>query len=166
VTDQNEIKDDGRTGFNLNAQKLHCLIVLDDAVGRLLSERAGDAFFRAFVVENRDSGEMMLNFRFRYTDHDSWFRVALDAEKQKLSVAERVEYLAAGIEHTILLGASVFTGGVAAPTEMVHRFCPPDPDNGEATLDWLIAQDLIEVKEIITPDGRSVPVGKGTDTVT
>jgi len=163
---QGEVEDDGCTGFNLNTQKLHCLIVLDDQVAKALSDKAGEAFCRAFVVEERQTGEIKLNFRFRYTSGDSWYRVRLDPEKQKLSREERVEHLAKGFEHVLRMGAGLFAGGIAVPDGVITRFCPPDPDDGMKTLEWLIAQDLVEIKEIVTPEGHKVPVSKGAETVT
>jgi hypothetical protein len=52
----NNLPDDDRVGFDLSKQKLHCLIALNDALAPKLSNKAGGAFFRAFVVENRETG--------------------------------------------------------------------------------------------------------------
>jgi len=58
-------------GFDLTTQKLLCLILLDDRIGSVLSNEAGETFFRAFIVEDRLTGEIVMNMRFSYTDGDS-----------------------------------------------------------------------------------------------
>lgn len=152
--------DDQRIGVNLNTQKLHCLIVLHDDLGKVLSGKAGGAFFRAFVVEDRKTGKMLCNMRFRYTDGDGWMRLALDANKNHLGMAAKIEYLAGGVEDVMRKGLRVFSAGAEPPREAVVRFYPPDPDDAEKTLAWLIDQDLVETKQVDVHDagGRKVPI--------
>jgi hypothetical protein len=46
----------GNVGWMSNEEKLLALIVLDDAVAARLTDRGGEAFFRAFIVQNRKTG--------------------------------------------------------------------------------------------------------------
>jgi hypothetical protein len=164
MPDATNLPDDDCVGFNLSTQKLHCLIALNDSLAPALSNKAGDAFFRAFVVEDRQTGNVFLNQRFRYKDGDSWMRVRLAKEKQALSLKERIEFLANGIEMVMRTATEVFAGGAQSPKEAVTRFYPPNPDDSRATLDWLVAQDLVEITQVYAPDGSAIPVAKGTDT--
>jgi len=152
---------EGNTGFNSETQKLHCLITLNDEVGKALSSKAGETFFRAFVTEERDDGEITARFRFRYRDGDSWFQIRLGPEHRKLSVKEQVEHIVKGItEKTLLAGLQMVAGGVAVPGRVVACHYPPEPDDAKKTVDWLFAQGLVEVKYFETPDGTKIPVGK------
>jgi hypothetical protein len=66
--------EDRRVGINFATQMLRCLIVMNDEIGAAMSGNVGNAFFRAFVVEDRKTGEILMNQRFRYKDGDSWSR--------------------------------------------------------------------------------------------
>jgi len=146
-------------GFNLETQKLHCVIVLDDGIGQKLSDKAGIAFFRAFIVEDRKTGEVLCNERYRYTHEDSWYRLNIGRHGELLNREEKVEYLAHMVETVMRIGLENLTKQ-AAPEGVVTRHYPPEPDDSEKTLEWLIAQDLMEIKSI---DGT--PVNQGTGTV-
>jgi hypothetical protein len=50
--------------------------------------------------------------------------------------------------------------GVSSPRDAVLCFYPPHPENSEQTLDWLIEQDLVEVKKL-SFDGQPFPIQKG-----
>jgi hypothetical protein len=145
---------DGATGFNDVTQKLLCLITLDDRIGAALSDRAGTAFFRAFVVEDRKTGDVSARHRFRYTHGDSWYAVTLSPEKQKLSRDEKVGYLAERIESFMQQGCEKLAG-MKPPKKMMERFYPPEPEDGGKTIQWLIEQDLVEVTSI-TIDGQEI----------
>lgn len=155
-----EKQPDGPVGFNLATQKLHCLIALNDEIGEALSNRAGVAFFRSFIVEDRETGEILANQRFRYTDGDSWATMKLGPDKQSLSRDEKIKYLADGIEKVLRTGLAVLSSALKVSKEAVTCFYPPEPDDASKTMDWLIAQDLVQMKEVHTPDGRVIPVGK------
>jgi hypothetical protein len=150
--------DDPRVGINFNTQNLRCLIVLNDRLARVLSDKAGNAYFRAFVVEDRKTGEVFCKQRFRYVDSDAWSQMRLGAGKEHFTLGERVEYFANGVEKVLRTGLAMMAGGNEAPEEAVVRFYPPKPEDHEATMDWLFAQDLIEATKIVTPDGHEVPV--------
>jgi hypothetical protein len=151
--------DDDTTGFNMETQKLHCLIVLQDSVAKKLSEKAGDAFWRGFITEDRATGEVMAKYRFRYMDGDSWVRIRLNPEKQQWPISDRVEHLAQSMEQVLRLGMEMMSGGHKPPEDIVVCFYPPEPDDSKKTLEWLIAQDLIEVKSVFM-NGKKVPIGK------
>lgn len=150
------------TGFNLMEQRLLCLIVLNDRLGHILSDKAKDAFFRAFIVQERDTSEVLCNYRFRYQDGDSWYTVNLSAEKQALPVKKRIEFIRHAIEDVMLRKSLQILADSMPPKDAVTCFYPPDPENGEATLQWLIDQDLVEITkvEVTGKDGINVPVQK------
>jgi hypothetical protein len=152
--------DDGKTGFNLNTQILHCLVVLNDQLAPVMSSEAGNAFFRAFIVEDRKSGKILANMRLRYKYGDSWFRLKIGPDKQHLSREERIKYLAEGIAGVQGRLLEIVSGGVPPPKDAVICFYPPEPEDADKTFDWLIAQDLIEVKEV-TSNGQTVPIAGG-----
>jgi hypothetical protein len=154
-----EAIDEECVGFNLNTQKLHCLIVLDDRLGAALSNNAGEAFFRAFVVENRETGEVICNQRFRYKDGDSWMRMQLGPPHQHLDLEGRIAHFADGIGRVMRLGLKISAGGAEPPEESITYFYPPNPEDSQATYEWLVGQDLVEVRSIIR-DGVETRVTK------
>jgi hypothetical protein len=128
-------------GWDGNAEKLRCLMVLDDGIAELLSHRAGQAFFRAFIVEDRASGEMRMKFRWRYKDPDdrSWCQATTDKRGD-----EAVEFFRSAIEKVLRTAAS--TLGLSIGVNGIKGFFPPD-DGGDcaSTLIWLEMRDLIEI---------------------
>ena len=135
-------------GFALDTQKLLCLIGLNDQLASLLG-MPGEAFFRAFIVQERATGEILMNMRFRYADGDSWGQVKLDTERQKLSRAERVAYLQESMERILRQALSLTAPGSPVPKDAVVCHYPPPPDGEpQETLDWLIAEDLVRVTAI------------------
>lgn len=131
-------------GWNANDEKLRCLIVLDDGVAELLSHRAGQAFFRAFIVEDRVTGKVRLKFRFRYKDPEqrNWFKATTDKRGD-----EAVEHFRSGVDEVLRTATSMLT--VPLDANGVTAFFPPD-DGGDvgSTLIWLEMRDLIEITEI------------------
>lgn len=150
--------DDNTTGFNMDTQKLHCLIVLNDQIAEVLSSNAGKAFWRAFITEDRESGEVTAKFRYRYKDSDSWARLLLDPEKQLLPVAERVEYLAMHMKRLLQAAVEIMVNS-PAPEGVVAFFYPPEPDDAQKTLEWLVAQGLVEIAKVYR-DGSEILVSK------
>lgn len=79
--------------WNIDNEKLLSHIVLDDRYAPMMSERAGEAYFRGFIVENRQTGKVTLKYRFKYCDGKrSWFEVRL-----KKGGPEAVSELRAGM---------------------------------------------------------------------
>lgn len=134
--------------WDTHSEKLRCHIVLSDDVARYLSPRAGDAFFRAFIVEDRATGEIRLVFRYRYKNPDArnWFRV-ISAKRGDEAVAD----LAAGIECVLITACEKIGRPIAA--DKIARFYPPD-DGGDprSTLIWLEMHDLIELTDEHDPE--------------
>jgi hypothetical protein len=158
--DTKEPEDDPRVGFNLEKERLRCLIVLNDQVADALSSRAGNAFFRAFVVEDCKTGEVWCKQRFRYVDSDSWSHMHHGPDQQKLSIDGRVKFFVDGIEKVLLTGLTMMAGGATVPKGVVTCFYPPNPEDQRATLEWLIQQDLVEMTQVIAEDGKVTPVSK------
>lgn len=70
--------------WKLNKQKLLCFMLVDDALGeKILGPSAnGIAFWRAFIVEDRQTGEVSGFWRFKYPDGNrSWYSLKAKAGK-------------------------------------------------------------------------------------
>jgi len=144
-------------GFNLPKENLRCLVVLSDQIAEAISRNAGDAFWRGFIVEDRETG-------------DSWMHLHLTPEQRKRPVKEQIQYIASSFEKVMRGGLALMAGTAkglegamrddnGVPKGLVTCFYPPTPEDPQATLDWLLAQDLIEVRQIIK-DGKEIPIGK------
>jgi hypothetical protein len=128
--------------WETDKEKLLCFMVLNDDVSKRLSSKAGTAYWRAFVVQDRMTGEISTKFRFKYQNGDrSWFRIG---SRVKGSSEEIVKDFVDGISQTLLLGASLFEG--IDISSYIECFYPPD-DGGDPnkTIEWLEKEDLIEV---------------------
>jgi hypothetical protein len=148
--------DENTTGFNMQTQKLHCLMLLDDELGLVMSSKASDSFWRAFIVEDRATGEIQARMRFRYNDGDSWTHIC---PKDPGSVHDRVEKLAAVLEAMMRLALSAAVqGSVPVPEAAVKRFYPPEPGDSQKVLEYLIQQDLVVVKKMFDPEGKEIPM--------
>jgi hypothetical protein len=140
-----------RAGWHANEERLLALVVLADHVGDELSSRAGEAFLRAFIVQNRSTGLIGMRFRFRYSDHDSWF--AIFPKEQ----TDAFRSLREGIAHVVLTAAA--TMGLACSPLDVMSFEPPD-DEGDfrRTIAWLAERDLIHAPRFVTDaDSQGTP---------
>jgi hypothetical protein len=129
---------DSPAGWNANQEKLLALILVDDGRAKELSVLAGEAFFRAFIVEDRQSGRIRITFRFRYSDgHDSWFHVD-PKEQNAATFRELREAITA-----VVMMATEQMGLSLSPLD-VKCFQPPD-DGGdwERTVQWLLENDLV-----------------------
>ncbi len=128
-------------GWDANAEKLRCLIMLNDGIAELFSPRAGEAFFRAFIVEDRATGEVRLKFRYRYKNPDerNWYRATSGKRG-----AEAVEYFRSAIDKVLRTACSMLE--LPVDVDGVTAFFPPD-DGGDcrSTLIWLDMRDLIEI---------------------
>ncbi len=126
--------------WNANEEKLLSLIVLDDGFARQLSDRAGPAFFRAFIVENRATGAISMKHRFKDIDGDrQWYSVT-----PKEQGPGTVDELRQGMRTVLEEAAHMIQ--VPLPPGAIQCFDPPD-DRGdwERTIEWLIERDLVEV---------------------
>ncbi len=129
------------SGWNANEQKLLALIAVSDARALELSSEAGEAFFRAFIVEDRITGVVSMNFRLRYRGgKDSWYRITA---KPGVSRADAFRDFREGI---IQMAMDACEGlGVSLAPDEIQCFEPPD-DQGDwmKTLQWLLRRDLAE----------------------
>jgi hypothetical protein len=139
-------------GFNLDTQKLLCLMLLNDQLATALSDKAGEAFFRAFIVEDRLTGEIHARQRFRYVDHDSWSHLNLNAERQKLGRAQRVAFLQEGIEKVLREALRLFASAEPPKSAVLSFFPPDDEGDGVKTIKWLMEQNLIHEPRIESVD--------------
>lgn len=146
-----------RTGVDFNTQKLRCMIVMDDVIGEAFT-KPGLTFFRGFVTEERGTGQITARWRFRHSDGSSWTQIGVNSEFEKKSKDEQVVWLVDA------MGLSAFAGGTPVPEGAIKAHYPPNPDDAEGTLEWCIANDLMEVTKI-EREGRTVPVSQSPDKV-
>lgn len=126
--------------WNCADEKLLCHIVLNDRFAKDLSSRAGPAFFRGFIVQDRATGIVSMKFRFRYEDDDrQWYEVKPKEQGPGTMDELRTAMLQIMVEAAALMHKRL-------PAGSVEFFYPPD-DGGQAerTIAWLKEQDLIEV---------------------
>lgn len=130
-------------GFDMSKEKLLCLMALDDSFAEQVTDRAGEAFWRAFIVENRKTGAITANHRFRYKNGDHWYTLTPREQKGMATRDSLIESLRKVIG-TALLQFTGFEGN-----RLIHCHYPPD-DGGdtEHTLRWLIEKDLVFVSKI------------------
>jgi hypothetical protein len=142
---------DGPVGWDINNQKLLVLMVLDDEVGKAVTrDTAGEAFFRAFIVEDRTTQEISCNFRFRYAKGDSWYSIG---PRPHASRAERVADLEEGMRFVLRTALGSLIEAVAdseVPDNIIASYFPPDDEgDGMNTVAWLMEKDLMRVREDI-----------------
>jgi hypothetical protein len=128
-------------GWNSPEEKLLSHIVLDDNIALRFSDRAGPAFFRGFIVQNRQTGQIQLNMRYRYVDRRSWYQIT--SPLPNATVQDQVAELKAGIKFVLETAAEKM--GIKIDHDIVLYFDPPD-DGGypNRTIMWLEERDLIE----------------------
>jgi hypothetical protein len=135
-------------GFNIPKEKLLCLMALDDEVGATLTEKPGDGFWRAFIVEDRLTREIRCNFRYRYKDGDSWYHVV--PKKQDRQAA--LDYLQSTMIF-MLTEAMRLMFKITPDSDMVKSYINPDPDSDpDTTLAWLLKEDLVYVSSVEIKD--------------
>jgi len=130
--------------FNLNQEKLLCLMVLDDALATRIDSTAGPAYWRAFILEDRETHQVYAQYRFKYEDGKRcWFELR---PKNQSSVEAVTEYLRCAVEDVIRTGLEIFGVDTAEANEAIHCHYPPD-DQGDPlkTIVWLEQQDLVEI---------------------
>lgn len=130
--------------FDLAKEKMRCLMVLDDVVAGRLSCKAGPAYWRAFITEDRTTHLVHAEFRFKYDDGErNWFR---NQPKVQISPEAAIEKLRCEMEDIMKTSFEVFGIDAAATENAIQCYYPPD-DGGDPmkTIIWLEQQDLVEV---------------------
>lgn len=128
-------------------EKLLCIMVLDDAIAKRLSVAAGEAFWRGFILEDRESHAVHALHRFSYEDgNKNWFELK---PKTKSSIEDMRIELETGMEYTLLRAMELLNVPIEEVKNPIMRFYPPD-DKGEPmrTILWLEEQDLITVNVV------------------
>jgi hypothetical protein len=122
--------------------KLICFMLVDDSLGiKVCGPSAkGIAFWRAFILEDRQTGEIHAVWRFKYPDgNTSWTEITCT---NGLSGDAAKNHLRCALEDVINKANDVF-----GLPQKVECFYPPD-DGGDPgkTLLWLDEHDLIEFR--------------------
>jgi hypothetical protein len=131
--------------FDLDKEKMRCLIVLDDALARHLSSAAGPAFWRGFILKNRVTHQVHALMRYKYKDGQrNWFELR---PKNQSSVEAATEELRCGIEDVLKLAMRMYGVVPEAVERAIHCYYPPDDDGDPArTALWLDEQGLVEIE--------------------
>ena len=105
--------------FDLNKEKMRCLMVLDDVVAGRLSCAAGPAYWRAFIMEDRATHLVRGEFRFKYDNGEkNWFQ---SQPKVQTSPGAEVEKLRCELEDILKKALEIF-GLNAAAVENARAF--------------------------------------------
>jgi hypothetical protein len=146
-------------GFDLNKEKLRCLMELDDALAMRLSPLAGPAYWRGFIVENRETHLVSAMFRFNYVDGKrNWFKIKPKTQANQEAAMLKMR---CGMEAVIKTALSVFGVESAVIDDAIRCHYPPD-DEGDPfkTIIWLEQQDLIEFEVKRIDEGEDEPDGR------
>lgn len=138
--------------WNSNEEKLLCHMVLNDRYAKRVSPIAGKAFWRAFIVQNRATGQISAKMRWNYTTTGrSWIIITPGPE-----IKDPLLHLRRNLENVLCTALERI--GHINPSEAakaIECFYPPDDGgDGMKTIQWLIEQDLIEVK-VMKPGGEN-----------
>jgi len=139
--------------FDLAKEKMRCLMVLDDVVAGRLSCKAGPAYWRAFIMEDRTTHLVHAKFRFKYDNGKrDW---CWKQPKVQTSPEAATEELRCVLEDIMKKGFGVFGIDKTAAENAIQCYYPPD-DGGDPmkTLIWLDQQNLVDITvEPTPPDG-------------
>jgi hypothetical protein len=141
--------------WDATKDKLICFMLVDDSLGEAICgpEAKGIAFWRAFILEDRQTGEVHALWRFKYPDgRRSWTEILCKDKSRD----DAQTYIRCALEDIINRASAIFN-----LPHKVECFYPPD-DGGDPkkTLLWLDERDLIEFRiELLKkpPDPDSDP---------
>jgi len=128
--------------FDLSKEKMLCLMMIDDSIAHKLSSTAGPAFWRGFILEDRETHKVSGQFRFSYEGGEkTWFKVS---PPHQTGPKEAAAELRCKLEDVLRLACRMMGGEM--PEDGILCFYPPD-DEGEPlrTILWLEERDLVEV---------------------
>ena len=138
--------------FDPVKEKLLCYMELNDHIAEKLG-LPPNAWWRGFVIEDRATGTVFARYRMKYDGGERhWYEIKSEDGKNEASKEVTMKALVKGLEMCVgflvektgqLIGLNVDR------QEAIRSWYPPD-DNGDtnATIDWLIQQDLIEIKAV------------------
>jgi len=130
-----------RVGFDTSKNDLLCLMVLTDEIGQYFTSHLSKAFWRAFIVQDRQSHHVLANFRFRYGNHDNWYTVEPKDQTSREATRDLLVKDLRFMLTTVLRKMFEFE----CEEEHIMCFYPPQPEDAEHTLQWLLDQDLIVI---------------------
>jgi hypothetical protein len=121
-------------------------MVLDDGVVQdVIVPGAKPAFWRAFIVQNRETGIVSCKYRFKQIDATNWYEIT-----PKEQNANTVKVLREKVETVFRLASGAFG---ADPNKAIQCFYPPDDGgDGAKTIIWLEMQDLAEITKVVKSD--------------
>lgn len=142
---------------DFSTQKLIAMAVLDDDIGALLSPKAGDTFWRGFLIQERATGEYAFLYRFEYTDEACWVRLTF--REQRPSLEALLEELKQKFGEVILGIARKHLPGLKLAPDAFQWFVVPEADREDSgrTMIWLEMQDLVNpprFEKLEVPDGK------------
>lgn len=145
--------------FDPNKEKLLCMQTLDDDLAAELGLPT-NAFWRGFIVQDRESKRISGRYRFKYDQGEPhWYELKRSLDNPSFTVEELVKGVGMAVTVMAKIAAQAMNVDIS-DREIFECHYPPD-DNGDvnATLSWLLQQDLVEVTAIgtgpeLTKDGH------------
>jgi len=137
--------------FQPIVERLLCMMALDDNLAAEL-EMPPNAWWRGFVVKNRETGLISARYRMKYDNRPpNWYELQANADNPH-TMEKLVEGLEGAITTMVTMAAKAMGKNIEG-RQIIECWYPPD-DKGDvqATLDWLIQQDLIEIKAVGTAE--------------
>ena len=138
--------------WDANTEQLICHMLIDDDLCKKLELGGPEgAFWRAFIVRNRETGTVYAKFRYKHATGSSWHYV-----EPKDQVNDPAGSLQSGLKQSMELALPLMGASIEETDRAIKSFYPPDDEgHPERTIDWLIKEDLITIHSIGTlPEER------------
>lgn len=126
-----------------------CFLLVDDSLAEAVlgPKGKGLAFWRAFIVEDRVTGEVRVLWRYLYPNgRKSWYEAIATGKKGQ----DAMVFLKCMLEDVL----ETANKAIGLPFQVQAFYPPDDGGDGIKTIIWLEQQDLIDVRvETLGADG-------------
>jgi len=120
-------------------------MTIDDGLGRVITGESGLAFWRAFILEDRETREITGRYRFKYPNGEkTWTEIAPKIQDREQAF-EKIRFTLELVMNTVMKWLHL--------SYKIECFYPPD-DKGDPlkTITWLEEKDLVEVTRVDLPN--------------
>lgn len=140
--------------WDIDTEKLLCHMVLDDTFAPLVSSQAAPAFWRAFIVQNRTTGQIKAKIRWNYKVRGrSWTHMTPGP-----TIKDPMNHCRRALENVLCQAMERMGIDMATAAKAIESFYPPD-DEGDPmkTIAWLQERDLVTEPrfEPLDPQGEN-----------